>query len=193
MAGWCTFLFPGGVSSHVVVGGDVLIESSYELEWIFGKNSTVCHILGLRKCFLGKVIFKLRSKGWLGVRWGLPWRSSGWDSVLPLKGTWVQSLVRELRSYTGRVVQQNCKTKQNKKQLDEEEVYIFWRACEFDGSWFWKKIIIKKMLKPFIFLGRCTCGTWANGMKLTESWPLDTREFPFMKNWNQLHMAGVRK
>ena len=26
-----------------------------------------------------------------------------------------------------------------KKQLDEEEVYIFWRACEFDGSWFWKK------------------------------------------------------
>ena len=36
-----------------------------------------------------------------------------------------QSLVRELRSYTGRVVQQNCKTKQNKKQLDEEEVYIF--------------------------------------------------------------------
>ena len=29
--------------------------------------------------------------------------------------------------------------KKTKKQLDEEEVYIFWRACEFDGSWFWKK------------------------------------------------------
>ena len=29
---------------------------------------------------------------------GLPWWSSGWDSVLPLQGAWVRSLVRELRS-----------------------------------------------------------------------------------------------
>ena len=28
--------------------------------------------------------------------WGLPWWSSGWDSVLPVQGSWVQSLVREL-------------------------------------------------------------------------------------------------
>ena len=27
---------------------------------------------------------------------GLPWWSSGWDSMLPMKGVWVQSLVREL-------------------------------------------------------------------------------------------------
>ena len=32
----------------------------------------------------------------------IPWWSSGQDSVLPLQGTWVQSLVRELRSYTAR-------------------------------------------------------------------------------------------
>ena len=29
---------------------------------------------------------------------GLPWWSSGWDSVLPMQGAWVRSLVRELRS-----------------------------------------------------------------------------------------------
>ena len=29
---------------------------------------------------------------------GIPWRSSGWDSVLSLPGAWVRSLVRELRS-----------------------------------------------------------------------------------------------
>ena len=29
---------------------------------------------------------------------GLPWRSSGLDSVLPLQGAWVRSLVGELRS-----------------------------------------------------------------------------------------------
>ena len=29
---------------------------------------------------------------------GSPWRSSGQESVLPLQGAWVQSLVRELRS-----------------------------------------------------------------------------------------------
>ena len=28
----------------------------------------------------------------------LPWRSSGYDSVLPLWGTWVQPLVGKLRS-----------------------------------------------------------------------------------------------
>ena len=30
--------------------------------------------------------------------WGIPWLSSGWDSVLPLQGAQVQSLVGELRS-----------------------------------------------------------------------------------------------
>ena len=30
---------------------------------------------------------------------GLPWRSSGWDSMLPLQEVWVQSLVRKLRSH----------------------------------------------------------------------------------------------
>ena len=30
---------------------------------------------------------------------GLPWWSSGLDSMLPLQGAWVQSLVRELRSF----------------------------------------------------------------------------------------------
>lgn len=31
---------------------------------------------------------------------GLPWQSSGYDSMLPKQGVWVQSLVRELRSRT---------------------------------------------------------------------------------------------
>ena len=30
---------------------------------------------------------------------GLPWRSSDWDTALPMQGPWVQSLVRELRSH----------------------------------------------------------------------------------------------
>ena len=30
---------------------------------------------------------------------GLPWWSSGEDSVLPVKGAWVRALVRELRSH----------------------------------------------------------------------------------------------
>ena len=30
---------------------------------------------------------------------GIPWRSSGWDSTLPLQGARVQSLVSELRSH----------------------------------------------------------------------------------------------
>ena len=30
---------------------------------------------------------------------GLPWRSSGWDTMLPLQGAWVQALVRELGSH----------------------------------------------------------------------------------------------
>ena len=28
----------------------------------------------------------------------LPWQSSGWDSVLPMQGAWVQTLIGELRS-----------------------------------------------------------------------------------------------
>ena len=30
---------------------------------------------------------------------GLPWRSTGWGSALPLQGVWVRSLVGELRSH----------------------------------------------------------------------------------------------
>ena len=30
------------------------------------------------------------------ARWGLPWWSSGYGFMLPVQGTWVQSLVREL-------------------------------------------------------------------------------------------------
>ena len=28
--------------------------------------------------------------------WGLPWQSSGWDSMLPMQGTWVQSLMGQI-------------------------------------------------------------------------------------------------
>ena len=46
--------------------------------------------------------------------WGLPWRSSGQDSVLLLQGVQVQPLVRELRF---RMLPSMAKiTKQNKKE-----------------------------------------------------------------------------
>ena len=44
---------------------------------------------------------------------GLPWRSSGWDSVLPLQGAQAPSLVGELRSRKPRGMAK--KTKTNKK------------------------------------------------------------------------------
>ena len=43
---------------------------------------------------------------------GIPWQSSGQDSVLPLQGAWVQSLVGELRSHMPRSA---AKTKNKKK------------------------------------------------------------------------------
>ena len=35
-------------------------------------------------------------------KWGIPWRSGGWDSALPLQGSQVQFLAGELRSCEAR-------------------------------------------------------------------------------------------
>ena len=47
----------------------------------------LCYGKTFQLSFIKKAIF-----------WGLPWRSSGWDSELPLQGARVQSLVGELGS-----------------------------------------------------------------------------------------------
>ena len=50
---------------------------------------------------------------------GLPWRSSGQDSMIKMQGTWVQSLVRELESHMV------CSAaKKKKKHPKEGHIYI---------------------------------------------------------------------
>ena len=54
----------------------------------------------------------------------LPWWSSGEDSVLPMLGEWVRSLVWELRSHM------LCSTsKKNKKKITDHK-----KSCEKDSS-----------------------------------------------------------
>ena len=47
---------------------------------------------------------------------GLPWGSSGYGSVLPLQGTWVRSLVQELRSYKPHGVAKKSRKKGKKEK-----------------------------------------------------------------------------
>ena len=59
---------------------------------------TRVHYLGKCLCYLLRkrletILTQTLHKGNLE---GIPWWSTGWDSVLPMQGTWVQSLVREL-------------------------------------------------------------------------------------------------
>ena len=42
-----------------------------------------------------------------GTKQGPPWQSSGWDSVLPMQGARVRSLVGELRSHMTRGAAKN--------------------------------------------------------------------------------------
>ena len=53
---------------------------------------------------------------------GLPWQSTGWNYILPLHGSWVQSLVRELRSYMQLGA---AETKQNKKRKQWSPILYF--------------------------------------------------------------------
>ena len=46
---------------------------------------------------------------------GLPWWPSGKDSVLPMRGAWVRSLVEELRSHVSCGV-----AKKNKKERERQ-------------------------------------------------------------------------
>ena len=46
--------------------------------------------------------------------WGLPWRSSGEDSVPPTQGVQVRSLVQELRSHRPHGAAKNYKKKKNR-------------------------------------------------------------------------------
>ena len=48
---------------------------------------------------------------------GLPWRSSGSDSALPLQGAQVRSLVRELRSHMPCDVAKNLKKRKKAKTV----------------------------------------------------------------------------
>ena len=49
---------------------------------------------------------------------GLPWGSSGYDSVRPLQGAWVRSLVQELRSYKPHGVEKKKSRKKGKKEKE---------------------------------------------------------------------------
>ena len=73
---------------------------------------------------------------------GLPWRSSGWDSALPLQGAWVRPLVRELRS------SMPCGVAKKKKKLN--------MPCKTDvrGSKFYlaNSQILKKIGKEYMLI-----------------------------------------
>ena len=52
--------------------------------------------------------------------WGLPWQSSGWDSVLPLQEVWVWSLVGELRYHipcSGTALKKEGKKKERERNI----------------------------------------------------------------------------
>ena len=46
---------------------------------------------------------------------GLPWKSSDWDTALPMQGPWVRSLVMELRSHM------SCGKAKKKKSCHKRE------------------------------------------------------------------------
>ena len=60
-------------------------------------NPSLCHLLVNYSTF-PRLIFLIYKMGWYWI----PWWSSGWDSVLPLQGPQVRSLVGELRSHMPR-------------------------------------------------------------------------------------------
>ena len=66
---------------------------------------------------------------------GLPWGSSGYDSVRPLQGAWVRSLVQELRSYKPHGVEKKKKVgrkERKKKKCSGSHVsYRFFSASLF--------------------------------------------------------------
>ena len=70
----------------------------------------------------GKLRFKKKKK----ISRGLPWQSSGSDSVFPLEGTWVRSLVGELSFQMPRGMAKKKKKKISKAQsLKEQKVDLF--------------------------------------------------------------------
>ena len=48
--------------------------------------------------------------------WELPWQFSGWDSMLPLPGSWVRSLVGDLRSH---MPLSKAKNKEKMKKIED--------------------------------------------------------------------------
>lgn len=47
---------------------------------------------------------------------GLPWQFSGWDSMLPLPGSWVRSLVGDIRSH---IPLRKAKNKEKMKKIED--------------------------------------------------------------------------
>ena len=83
-------LGPRDLLSTFSSSGNTMISWSFCILWIDEdpgvRVSPLIHLL--------LQLFTRRS----GFR-GLPWWSSGWDSMIPLQGAWVWSLVGELRSH----------------------------------------------------------------------------------------------
>ena len=66
---------------------------------------------------------------------GLPWWSRGSDSVLPMKGAQVQSLVRELRFHIPRSApQKKCHEKQTNRKPDESSLRSVGAGIERQSS-----------------------------------------------------------
>ena len=58
---------------------------------------------------------------------GLPWQSSGYDSVLPLRGVWVLSLVGKLHMLHGM-----AKKTKNKQTKPETASFSKKKYCNFE-------------------------------------------------------------
>ena len=85
----------------------------------------------------------------LVYEFGVPCLSSGWDSMLPLQGAWVQPLVRELRSHMPcSMVKKFTNTKKERKKEKKMSQWWFlgaggketWRIvvqwlCNFSFAW----------------------------------------------------------
>ena len=109
----------------------LLVDSSFLLfSWLFSQQETTV-VFSMNMC---------SQKKW---KPGLPWRSSGWDSLFPLQEAGVGSLVRELRSHTPH---STCIKKRGGKWASN---YFFGYILDFTDSWMWIHSSLNKIKHVF--------------------------------------------
>ena len=62
---------------------------------------------------------------------GFPWWSSGWESMSPLQGAWVQSLDREVRSHRPHSVAKKKERRKWKKKRKHTHTHIYTQGIRF--------------------------------------------------------------